>query len=133
MTFEAVGFDALTTLDVRVTEKADGTALYLYQLRSAGGAASGPLEQEYSVDVHQSLVRKLSDRMDAVLREKSATDASRRVQLAKVGRALYQSLFPLMYGNVPDLVTRLREAPGPLLVRTNEMTVPWELLFVENE
>ncbi|TDB91398.1 CHAT domain-containing protein [Actinomadura sp. KC216] len=124
---------ALTTLDVRVTDKADGNALYLYLLRSAEGTARAPLEQEHSVEVHQELVRMLSSRMEEVLRKKQDTGSSHRSELATVCRTLYQALFPQMTGNVPDLVTKLHESSGPLLVRTNEMTVPWELLFVENE
>ncbi|WP_067489627.1 CHAT domain-containing protein [Actinomadura hibisca] len=122
----------VTTLDVRVTALGADRAQYAYRLLTPGGAEGGPLEQEYSVEVPQHFVRQLSDRIDQVLQAALGNGddrgAEHHAELAEHGGALYRALFPRVHGSVPDLVARLNEATGPLLVRTNEMTVPWELV-----
>ncbi|MFC9974790.1 CHAT domain-containing protein [Spirillospora sp. NPDC127200] len=120
----------VTTLDVRVTALGADRAQYAYRLLTPGGAEGGPLEQEYSVEVPQHFVRQLSDRIDQVLQAALGADAGtdHHAELEEHGGALYRALFPRVHGSVPDLVARLNESTGPLLVRTNEMTVPWELV-----
>jgi hypothetical protein len=122
-----------TTLNVRVTDNADGTARYVYVLRTSDGMATGPLQQEYSVEVNATLLRRLCARVDKVLEEALPGDVDHRAELSRYGQALYNQLFPMVGGNVPELVTKLRDSTGPLLVITNETEVPWELLHDEQE
>lgn len=120
------------TLNVRVTAQGM-TARYEYDLRVGSTVGdSPPLEMEYTVEVDPGLVRGFRDRIDAALTK--AADAESPPQpglakeLAKWGKLLYDHLFPRVQGNAAELVTRLHASTGPVLVRTNEQEVPWELL-----
>ncbi|WP_405923920.1 CHAT domain-containing protein [Streptomyces sp. NBC_00035] len=120
------------TLNVRVTAQGM-TARYEYDLRVGSTVGdSPPLEMEYTVEVDPGLVKGCRDRIDAALTK--AADAESRPQpglakeLAKWGKLLYDHLFPRIQGNAAELVTRLHASTGPVLVRTNEQEVPWELL-----
>jgi CHAT domain/Clp amino terminal domain, pathogenicity island component len=120
----------VATFSVRVTERGDGSATYGYELRSGAGDTTGPLEQEYTVGVAQTLVRDLCARMDDVVSRALAAAGTldHRAELARYGASLFHQLFPAMQVDLPELVARLRESDGTLLVRTNESVIPWELL-----
>ncbi|MFJ4711294.1 CHAT domain-containing protein [Streptomyces sp. NPDC088785] len=122
----------MTTLQVRVTEVRPGRTQYSYELRSGDGSLVGPLEQEHTVSVSQDLVKGLCKEIEAAVKcaDPDGADALRQ-ELARLGGQLYDALFP-QTGRL-DLVRRLREATGPLLVQSNESLVPWELLHDENE
>lgn len=113
--------EPLTTLNVRVEEN---RTRYSYGLRASDGVTE-PLPQEYSVHVNPTFVSRVCARVDKAL-EKSLPE--HRTELAKCGKALYNHLFPPVGGNVPELVNKLHESTGPLLVSTNETQIPWELL-----
>ncbi|MDA3627089.1 CHAT domain-containing protein [Saccharopolyspora sp. WRP15-2] len=128
--------DPLAVLSVTVSEE-DGGTRYRYELRTSGGTEFGALEQEYSLVVSQSLVRDLCEEIDGIL--KSALDASLggtpssgsdlRDELVRTGQTLYSQLFrPVKGTDEPALITKVRESQGPLMVRSNETLVPWELL-----
>ncbi|GAA1557080.1 hypothetical protein GCM10009678_45110 [Actinomadura kijaniata] len=108
----------VTLLDVRVTERDDGSALYFYRLHR-----SGRLEHDCSVEVSQPRVGSLSERLAAARRDEIPEE-----RLTEHAHALYRALFPYPPGREPDLLARLRTSPEPVLVRTNETVVPWELL-----
>ncbi|MEV6591037.1 CHAT domain-containing protein [Streptomyces acidicola] len=116
-----------TTLDVRVSSHG-GTVRYVYELRAHDSSGTGPLEREYTVDVNQSLVRDWRSLIDNALTAAAQGEDAPGPALVRWGRLLYDQLFPRVQGTVPELVTRLRKSTGPVLVRTNELDVPWELL-----
>lgn len=120
------------TLNVRVTAQGM-TVRYEYDLRVGSTVGdSPPLEMEYTVEVDPGLVRGCRARIDEALTRaadvESAPEPGLAKELAKWGRLLHEQLFPRVQGNVAELVTRLHASTGPLLVRTNEQEVPWELL-----
>jgi hypothetical protein len=120
------------TLNVRVIAQGM-TVRYDYDLRVAGGDRDGPpLEMEYTVEVDPGLVRDCRDRIDEALTKAAAGDPAPRAglskELAKWGNLLYRHLFPRVQGSTAELVTRLHASTGPVMVRTNEQEVPWELL-----
>jgi hypothetical protein len=123
------GTDPVTMLSVTVNEN-DGAVRYTYELRTSGGAVRGALEQEYQVEVNQSLVRDLCGKINHALKGAIRGDRENlRAELAAYGQTLYDHLFRPMHGNdEPELVAQMRQSRSPLLVRTNEMLVPWELL-----
>lgn len=124
------------TLNVRVTGQDRMSARYEYELRVGSAVGDGPpLEMEYTVEVDPGLVRDYRAQIDAALTEAAAGESAASVlgsapakELAKWGKLLYGHLFPRLQGNVAELVTRLHASTGPVLVRTNEQEVPWELL-----
>ncbi|GHE40250.1 CHAT domain-containing protein [Streptomyces capitiformicae] len=124
------------TLNVRVTGQDTMTVRYEYELRVGSTAGdSPPLEMEYTVEVDPGLVRDYRNRIDDALTEAAAVDGAAPTstsgpakELAKWGKLLYGHMFPRLQGNVAELVTRLHASTGPVLVRTNEQEVPWELL-----
>ncbi|WP_149829146.1 CHAT domain-containing protein [Streptomyces tailanensis] len=124
------------TLNVRVTGQDRMSARYEYELRVGSAVGdSPPLEMEYTVEVDPGLVRDYRAQIDAALTEAAAGESAASVpgsapakELAKWGKLLYGHLFPRLQGNVAELVTRLHASTGPVLVRTNEQEVPWELL-----
>ncbi|MBO0913166.1 CHAT domain-containing protein [Streptomyces laculatispora] len=120
------------TLNVRVTAQGM-TVRYEYDLRVGGSAGdSPPLDMEYTVEVDPGLVRGCRTRIDQALTKAAAGESDPgpgpAKELAKWGRLLHEHLFPRVQGSVAELVTRLHASSGPLLVRTNEQEVPWELL-----
>ncbi|MFF1955469.1 CHAT domain-containing protein [Streptomyces sp. NPDC058220] len=120
------------TLNVRVTAQGM-TVRYEYDLRVGSTVGdSPPLEMEYTVEVDPGLVKGCRTRIDEALTKAAAGEADPEPglvkELAKWGKLLYEHLFPRVQGNVAELVTRLRASAGPILVRTNEQEVPWELL-----
>ncbi|MCX3059661.1 CHAT domain-containing protein [Streptomyces beihaiensis] len=119
-----------TTLQVRVSEPRPGRTQYAYELRSGSGSLMGPLEQEHTVPVSQDLVKGLCKAIDETLRDDGA-DPQSHAGLVRLGGQLYDALFP-QTGRL-DLVRRLRESTGPLMVQSNESLVPWELLHDEQE
>src|SRR4051794_28699917 len=109
----------------------DLTTTFEYELRSSQEEGAGPLEQEYSVEPSPALVRRLCGKIDSIVEDAlgpTPVTADPAAQLAGTGQLLYDNLFPRLAGTIPDLARRLREVEGPLLVRTNESLVPWELL-----
>ncbi|MGH3828973.1 MAG: CHAT domain-containing protein [Pseudonocardiaceae bacterium] len=123
----------MAELIVRVEGAPGGLAMTCkYEFHSSAADGTGPLEQEYVVEPSPDLVRQLCDQLDRIVEEAvgpvpTSTDAS--AELVWVGSLLYKVLFPSSDGDsIPDLVRRLRQAEGPLLVRTNESVIPWELL-----
>ncbi|MFD8566497.1 CHAT domain-containing protein [Streptomyces sp. NPDC059639] len=122
----------MTTLQVRVSEPRPGRTQYSYELRSGDGSLVGPLEQEHTVPVSQDLVKGLCKEIDATVKGAGPDGADAlREELVRLGGQLYDALFP-QTGRL-DLVRRLREATGPLLVQSNESLVPWELLHDEDD
>ncbi|MCX4979553.1 CHAT domain-containing protein [Streptomyces sp. NBC_00620] len=120
------------TLNVRVTAQGM-TARYEYDLRVGSTVGeSPPLEMEYTVEVDPGLVKGCRDRIDAALTKaadaQSVPEPGLVKELARWGKLLYDQLFPRVQGNAAELVTRLHASTGPVLVRTNEQEVPWELL-----
>lgn len=119
----------MTRLDVhaRANERR-ASMTYTYELRPSDGTGTGPLEQEYSVDVNQDFVLGVRDRIDALLAQALTGNIDHRTELAKYGRELYKQLF--QPGKGSDLVNRIRESTGPFQVRTDTVAavVPWELL-----
>src|SRR5262245_22165975 len=111
--------DPLTTLSVTVSEN-DGVTRYSYELRSSGGSDYGALEQEYSVEVNQQLVRDLCQGIDAALAEALAGNDGYRDKLVTTAQTLYNHLFRPVQGNdEPALMVKVRELKTPLLVRSN--------------
>ncbi|MFF1677251.1 CHAT domain-containing protein [Streptomyces sp. NPDC058256] len=120
------------TLNVRVTAQGM-TARYEYDLRVGSTVGeSPPLEMEYTVEVDPELVKGCRARIDAALTKaadaQSVPEPGLDKELARWGKLLYDQLFPRVQGNAAELVTRLHASTGPVLVRTNEQEVPWELL-----
>lgn len=97
---------------------------YNYEFRALNADGTGPLEQEHTVTPSPDLVRLSCERIDAIVGDPAGTEQD----LVAAGQLLYRALFPSSDGGVPELVGRLRNAGEPLLVRTNESLVPWELL-----
>lgn len=123
-----MGNDPLTVLSVTVNEN-DGGTQYRYELRTSGGTEFGALEQEYSLAVNQKLVRDLCRDIDEALKAALSGDPSYRDELVRNSQTLYSHLFrPVKGTDEPALMTKVRESQGPLLVRSNETLVPWELL-----
>jgi len=54
-------------------------------------------------------------------------------ELRSAGQLLYAALFPADQSYVGDLVARLRALDEPLLIRSDESTIPWELLHDEEQ
>lgn len=126
----------MTVLQVRMSEPRRGRTQYSYELKSGDGSVLGPLEQEHTVDVSQDLVKDLCMEIDDTLKNTdTGADASGgaelRESLARLGSLLYDTLFP--QAGQPELMRRLRESTGPLLVQSNEALVPWELLHEEGD
>ncbi|MFI0735050.1 CHAT domain-containing protein [Streptomyces sp. NPDC021225] len=120
------------TLNVRVTGQGM-TVRYEYDLRVGSTVGdSPPLEMEYTVEVDPGLVKGCRARIDEALTKAAAGEPDPEPglvkELAKWGKLLYGHLFPRVQGNAAELVTRLHASTGPVLVRTNEQDVPWELL-----
>lgn len=102
---------------------------YHYEFRSSDGA--GLLEQEYQADPSPMLVRQLCTKMHEIIQEAlgaTPVTADPVDELARHGHSLYNALFPSLDGSVPDLARKLNELNEPLLVRTNESDIPWEML-----
>jgi len=121
----------MAVLDVRVIGSAEGMPVrYVYEFRSTSAEGTGPLEQEYSADVSPALVQDLCVKIDGIIEgaRGSPDTANPAAELAQFGGLLFQTLFPRAHGSIPDLVTRLGREEGPLLIRTNEWLIPWELL-----
>lgn len=107
---------------------------YYYEFRSADGV--GPLEQEYMADPSTPLVRQLCGKIDEIIRDALSSaplTANPVAELARHGHSLYNALFPSLDGNIPDLARKLGAPAGPLLLRTNESDIPWELLHTGTE
>ncbi|WP_410597489.1 CHAT domain-containing protein [Amycolatopsis sp. lyj-23] len=102
-----------------------------YELRTSTAEGTGPLQQEYVVEPSPDLVRRACDELDRIVKDAvgpAPATADAENELAKVGKLLYKALFPSAGGSIPSLVTQLSQSEGPLLVRTNESVIPWELL-----
>ncbi|QUQ67106.1 CHAT domain-containing protein [Kutzneria sp. CA-103260] len=107
-----------------------------YELRSSTADGAGSLEQEYVVEPSPALVWRSCEELDQLVTDvvrAGSADSEAGAQLVKIGARLYKALFPSADGSIPELVRRLREAEGPLLLRTNESTIPWELLHDGND
>ncbi|MBO2445706.1 CHAT domain-containing protein [Actinomadura barringtoniae] len=123
------GTEPVTMLSVTVNEN-DGTTRYSYELRTSVGVVRPAMEQEYLVEVNQSLVRDLCGKINKSLKGAlQGGPGDLWGELAGYGQTLYDHLFQPTHGNdEPELVAQMRQTSSPLLVRTNEMQVPWELL-----
>lgn len=119
-------------LDVRMEEGSGGlTTTYRYEFRSSSPEGHGPLEQEYVAEPNPALLRQLCEQLDEIVQQAlgpTPVGHNPAGDLADTGKMLYNVLFPRLAGNIPDLAKRLSGADGPLLVRTNESVIPWELL-----
>jgi hypothetical protein len=116
----------VTTLTVRVLDQQTTVvnARYVYELRPGSAAQAGSLDTEYSVDVSRALVAEWCGGIDRAL-----TAAADPVpELRRLGQLLYNQLFPAAKRDLPQLGARLFDSPEPVLIRTNDQTVPWELL-----
>jgi hypothetical protein len=83
-----------TMLVVRkLSERSDGSATYLYELRPEQQGDAGPLYQELPVEVNQTLVRDLCRDMAAAVQTASAEKIDHRGRLAGYGQTLYDQLF----------------------------------------
>jgi hypothetical protein len=105
------------------------SARYYYEFRSTDGG--GPLEQEYMADPSPILVEQLCKRIDSIIRDAlSAAPLSTdpAAELVQHGQFLYNALFPPLDGDIPDLARKLGGLREPLLLRSNESDIPWELL-----
>jgi hypothetical protein len=110
---------------------ADLTMTCNYQLHSSTADGAGSLQQEYPVEPSPDLVSRSCKELDRIVTEAvnaNQNGADPTARLIKIGSLLYKALFPSADGSIPDLVRRLRETEGPLLLRTNESAIPWELL-----
>lgn len=112
-----------------LTVRVDGSpgsveTTYHYEFRSLSADGTGPLEQEHTVTPSPDLVRLSCERIDTIVGDSAGAEQD----LVAAGQLLYRALFPASDGGVPELVARLRAAGEPLLIRTNESQVPWELL-----
>ncbi|MFI6344675.1 CHAT domain-containing protein [Streptomyces sp. NPDC050560] len=117
----------MKTLQVRISRPNLGSAQYAYELRSWDESATGPLEQEHTASVNQDLVKGLCEKIDDSLRSASGDGDALWATLARDGQVLFDTLFS--HTGQPELVQRLREMDGPLLVHSNEHLIPWELLY----
>jgi hypothetical protein len=113
---------------VRMKEgEGDLTVTFEYELRSSQLEGAGPLEQEYVAGPSPALVRRLCDRIDSIV--EGALDSKPGVaELVGTSQLLYNTLFSRLNGDNSGLARRLGEVDGPLLLRTNESQIPWELL-----
>lgn len=105
------------------------SARYYYEFRSTDGG--GPLEQEYNANPAPMLVEQLCKRIDSIIRDALSAaplSADAAAELALHGQFLYNALFPPRDGDIPDLARKLSGLREPLLLRTNESDIPWELL-----
>jgi hypothetical protein len=122
----------MAELVVRMEGAPGGLAMTCkYEFRSSNVDGTGPLEQEYVVEPSPHLVRQLCDQIDRIVDDAfgpAPTGTDPTVELSRTAKLLYNVLFPSSDGSIPELVQRLRQAEGPLLVRTNESSIPWELL-----
>jgi CHAT domain-containing protein len=122
----------MAELVVRMEGAPGGLAMTCqYEFRSSNVEGTGPLVQEYVVDPSPDLVKRLCDQIDRIVNDAlgpAPTGTDPAVELARTGKLLYHTLFPSSDGSIPELVQRLRQADGPLLIRTNESSIPWELL-----
>ncbi|MFL6113891.1 MAG: CHAT domain-containing protein [Catenulispora sp.] len=118
----------MTTLTVRRGEPRPGQTQYAFTLWTSGSSAYGPLEQEYVVDVNQSLVQASCQEIDRALQSASERPDLLKETLRTEGRLLYRQLLQPPGGNVLELARQLRESTEPLVVHSNESVVPWELL-----
>lgn len=121
----------MAELSVRVEGSRNGAeTTYHYEFRSLSADGTGPLEQEHTVTPAPDLVRALCERIDSIvvgsLGGAPGEEAER--ELAQRGHTLYRTLFPNSDGGVPELVQRMRDSEEPLLIRSNESVIPWELL-----
>ncbi|WP_242888457.1 CHAT domain-containing protein [Actinomadura litoris] len=130
--------EPVTMLRVMVSRNDDKTR-YSYDLRTAGSGVGGALEYENSVEIPQALVEAVCTDINNVLRsalDRATNDdpapgdrVDHRAKLTEHGQLLYQLLFRSAQGDgEPEIATRIRLSPGPLLVRTDESVVPWDLL-----
>lgn len=114
---------------VRLDKTNNLSSRYNYEFRSSDG--TGPVEQEYVADPSPMLVRQVCAKMESIIQEalgSTPVTADPVDELARHGHSLYNALFPSLDGGVPDLARRLNKVTEPLLVRTNESDIPWELL-----
>jgi hypothetical protein len=100
---------------------------YVYEFRSSDGRGL----QEHTAETAPVLVRDLCRRIDATIKEalgSAPVNADPVGDLARLGHSLYNALFLPRTGELPDLARRLNHMTGPLLLRSNESDIPWELL-----
>jgi hypothetical protein len=100
---------------------------YVYEFRSSDGRGL----QEHTAETAPVLVRDLCRRIDATIKEalgSAPVNADPAGELSRLGHSLYNALFLPRTGELPDLARRLNQMTGPLLLRTNESDIPWELL-----
>ena len=120
---------------VRLDKTTDSlSSRYYYEFRSADGV--GPLEQEYVADLSTPLVRQLCGKIDEIIRDAlspAPLTANPVRELTRLGHSLFNTLFPSLDGDIPDLARKLGALTGPLLLRTNESDIPWELLHTGTE
>src|SRR5215470_17880568 len=117
----------MSELVVRRVETERGlTVKYTYELRSSSETDSGLLEQEHPVETSPQLVQDLRKEIDQLV-ELTRTHAGRLAELAQTCQLLYNTLFPRVDGNIPDLARRVWQEDS-LVIRTNESLIPWELL-----
>lgn len=102
------------------------TVKYTYELRSSSETDSGLLEQEHPVETSPQLVQDLCKEIDRLV-ELTRTDSGQLAELAQTCQLLYNTLFPRVDGNIPDLARRVWQEDS-LVIRTNESLIPWELL-----
>ncbi|GAA1298334.1 CHAT domain-containing protein [Saccharothrix xinjiangensis] len=120
--------EPLKVLEVHVSEK-DGVSRYSYKLVRSDKTEHGPLTQEHTVEVNQQLVRDLCQEIDEALKGALSGEPGHHDKLVANGQTLYSHLFrPVQGTDELALMVEVRESPGPMLVRSNEMLVPWELL-----
>lgn len=125
----------MAILDVRRVPRPDlEPVLYSYEFRSSDSDTIGPVEQEFSATIDQSLVAEFCGEVGAVVARSQRLGLDGPIDhvkgLATLGKVLHRALFPELDGYIPDLLDRIRACDGrePLLIRTNETLVPWELL-----
>ena len=121
----------MAELSVRVEGTHNGVeTTYQYVFRSLSEEGTGALEQESTVTPSPDLVRLLCERIDTIVVDSlgaaAGTDAER--DLAREGHLLYRALFPSSDSGVAEIVRRMRDSEEPLLIRSNESVIPWELL-----
>jgi len=125
----------MAILDVRRLPRPDrGPVLYSYEFRSSDVNTIGPVEQEFSATIDQGLVEEFCGEVGAVVARSQRLGLDGPIDhltgLATPGRVLHRALFPVLDGYIPDLLACIEACSGsePLLIRTNETLVPWELL-----
>jgi hypothetical protein len=116
----------MSILTVRVLDQQTTVvnARYVYELRSGAAAQDGSLGPEYSVDVSRSLVAEWCGGIDRAL----TAAADPMPELRRLGQLLYNALFPAAKPDLPQLGAQLFDSRDPVLIRTNDQRVPWELL-----